>query len=489
VQDGVRAALLAGSLAPGLRLPAEREMAVALGVNRSTVTRAYQELVAEGLVESHGSRGTVVVPRDDAAPGPPSWMLTLPALAESGVGPDPTLLRDLTASVSRRGVISFAAGAPGLDLMPVEEVRAGLDDGLRRWGTSALTYGPVEGFPPLREALRARFAGLLAPGDDVLVVTGATQGLALAARTLVEAGDEVVVETPTYIGTLQTFALAGARLIGVPVDRDGLRVDLLEAILARRRVRLVIVQPTYHNPTGAVLAPRRRERLLYLARRHGVPILEDDAYHGLGFQDESDLPGPLKAEDRHGSVVYLGTFSKTVLPAIRIAWMVAPEPVLARLTLAKQYLDLNTNLIGQVALASFLDSGGQERHVRAVRSVYRQRRDALLAELARQAPRLEVPDVPPGGFYLWCRLTAGPHARLLAALAAREGLALVAGEAFTLGGGRGGGGTDRVRLCYSGCTPDVAVEGVRRLAVALEELPGLAAAGEPAAGTRAPVVV
>ncbi len=487
VRDGVRAALLAGSLSPGMRLPPEREMATALRVNRTTVTRAYQELVADGLVESHGSRGTVVVPRE-ARSAPPSWILALPTLGEGSLGPDPTLLRDLTASGSRSGVISFAAGAPGLDLMPVDEIRACLDDGLRRWGAAALTYGPVEGFPPLREVLRERFgAGLVRAGDDVLVVSGATQGLALAARTLIEPGDEVVVEVPTYVGSVQTFALAGTRLIGVPVDRDGIRVDLLEGVLARRRVRLVIVQPTYHNPTGAVLTPQRRERLLFLARRFGVPVLEDDAYRGLGFGDE--VPAPLKAEDRDGSVVYLGTFSKTVLPAIRVAWMVAPEPVLARLTLAKQFLDLNTNAIGQVALARFLDSGGQERHLRAVRPVYRQRRDVLLAELASLAPRLVVPDVPAGGFYLWCRLGAGPHARLLTALAARQGLALVAGEAFTLGSARGGGGADRVRLCYSGCTPEVAAEGVRRLGAALDELPGLAA-GEPAAArTAAPVVV
>jgi 2-aminoadipate transaminase len=487
VRDGVRAALRVGSLAPGMRLPPERDMAAALRVNRTTVTRAYQELVADGLVESHGSRGTVVLPREDSS-APPSWLLGLPTLGEGSLGPDPTLLRDLTAAGARSGVISFAAGAPGLDLMPVDEMRACLDDGLRRWGPAALTYGPVEGFPPLREVLRERFgAGLVAPGDDVLVVSGATQGLALAARTLIEPGDEVVVEVPTYVGALQTFALAGARLIGVPVDRDGMRLDLLEGVLARRRVRLVIVQPTHQNPTGAVLSPRRRERLLFLARRFGVPILEDDAYRGMGFAD--DVAKPLKAEDRGGSVVYLGTFSKTVLPAIRVGWMVAPEPVLARLTLAKQFLDLNTNAIGQIALARFLDSGGHERHLRAVRGIYRERRDALLAELARLAPRLQVPDVPTGGFYLWCRLAAGPHARLVAALAAREGLALVAGEAFTLGAGRGGVGGDRLRLCFSGCTPEVAAEGVRRLAAALDELPSVAAAGGGAAATAAPVVV
>lgn len=484
LREGVRAALLAGTLAAGMRLPPERELAAALGVNRTTVTRAYQELVADGLVESHGSRGTVVVRRAES-PAPPSWLLALPAPGEGSLGPDPTLLRDLTAMGSRPGLISFAAGAPDVELMPVAELAACLDRALRRWGAGALTYGPVDGFGPLREVLRERLGGgLVGPGEGVLVVSGATQGLALAARTLVEPGDDVIVEVPTFVGTMQTFALAGARLIGIPVDEAGMRVDLLEGVLARRRVRLIVVQPTHHNPTGAVLSPRRRERLLLLAQRFGVPVLEDDAYRGLDFAD--GVPGPLKRNDRTGSVVYLGTFSKTVVPGLRVGWIVAPEPVLTRLALAKQFSDLNTNAVGQLMLAEFLDSGAHERHLEVVRPVYRERCDLLRRELARLAPRLEVAARPSGGFYLWCRLRDGPHGRLLAALAAREGLGVVAGEAFVLGPAWHESGADRIRLCFSGCTRETAAEGVRRLAVALEQLPAVAAAQLPPA---TPVVV
>jgi DNA-binding transcriptional MocR family regulator len=485
VRDGVRAALAAGSLAPGMRLPPEREMAAALGVNRTTVTRAYQELVAGGVVESHGSRGTVVLDPAER-PGPPSWALALPATGDGVLGPDPTLLRDLAAAHGQPGVISFAAGAPGDDLVPSGELRTCLDEALTRWGTPALSYGPVEGFGPLRSLLRERCApGLVAGGDEVLVVSGATQGLALAARTLVEPGDEVVVEVPGYVGSHQTFALAGARLIGVPVDRDGIRVDLLEGVLARRSVRLVIVQSAHQNPTGAVLSPARRERLLWLARRFGVALLEDDAARGLGFAPDGGPP-PLKADDRAGSVVYLGTFSKTITPGIRVGWMVAPEPALSRLTLAKQFSDLNTNTMGQLVLARFLESGRYERHVAAAGQAYRRRRDLLLGELGRLAPALRVPHVPEGGLFLWARLAAGPHARLLTALAAREGLALVAGEAFCLASARADGGADRVRLCYAGCTPETAAEGVRRLAAALAALP--APAAEPPPGAGLPVV-
>jgi DNA-binding transcriptional MocR family regulator len=481
LRDGVHAALLSGTLAAGMRLPPEREMAAALGVNRTTVTRAYQELVADGLVEPRGSAGTVVLPPAGATslppPEAPPWLLSLPALGEGSLGPDPTLLRDVAASSVVGAGLSLAAGAPGPDLLPVAELSACLGEALDRWGREALGYGAVEGFGPLREIIAARMdPGLVGPGDGVLVVSGATQGLALVARALVERGDDVVVEAPAYPGALQTFALAGARLIGVPVDRDGLRTDLLEAVLARRRVRLIVVQPTFHNPTGAVLSAGRRERLLALARRFGVPILEDDPYHDLRFAD--DGPGPLKLADRAGAVIYLGTFSKTVMPGLRVGWVVGSQPLLDRLVLAKQFSDLNTNATGQLMVARFLDSGRYPPHLRSVRAVYRRRCDHLRRELAGVAEHLEVPEAPAGGFYLWCRLRAGPQARLLAALAAREGVAVVAGDAFGVGAARG---ADRVRLSFSTCPPEVVPEAVRRLRAALDQLPGPAAAGQEAA--------
>jgi 2-aminoadipate transaminase len=449
------------------------------------VTRAYQELVADGLVEPRGSAGTVVRPPAEPG-GEPAWLQALPALGEGRLGPEPTLLRDVAAASGRPGVLSLAAGAPTPELQPVDELRECLDEALSRWGRGAMGYLPVEGFGPLREILASRLEGgrMIGPGDGVLVVSGATQGLALAARALVEPGDEVVVETPTYVGALQTFALAGARLVGVPVDGDGIRTDVLEGVLARRRARLIVVQPTFHNPTGAVLSAARRERLLAMARRHAVPILEDDAYHDIAFADGS--PGPLKLADRHGSVIHVGTFSKTVSPGIRAGWVVAPEPAIARLAVAKQFADLNTNAVGQLMLAQLVDSGRYDRHVRALRAVYRERRDVLLRELARVEDHLEPPVAPGGGFFLWCRLRAGPQARLLAALAARAGVAVVAGEAFVATSETARTGADRVRLTYSGCTPALAAEAVRRLRTAFDQLPRAAAPG-PEAG--APVVV
>lgn len=487
IHDAVRSAVMAGALGAGMRLPPERELAAALGVNRTTIMHAYQELAADGMVEARPGRGTVIctplahpdlvdgAARSGTWPGAAldsAWLLGLPALGHGNLGPDPTLLRDIAALSARDDLISFAAGAPASDLVPLDELEAALRDGLARTGAAGLGYGPIEGLEPLRCTIAARMAGRgasVAP-DEIMMLSGATQGLALAARALIEPGDEVVVEAPTYVGILQTFSAAGARLIGVPVDGEGLRVDLLAPILARRRVRLIVVQATLHNPTGATLTPARRERLVALARRHGVPILDDDTYGEL-WHGQTDQP-PLKALDRGGLVLHLGTFSKTVAPGLRIGWLAAPAPVIARLVVAKQFLDLNTGALPQLALIELMARGHYDRHLARVRTVYAERRAAMLAGLRPAAPHLEVAPSSRGGLYLWCRLAAGCHARVLAAAAAREGVALLAGEAFYPPGmAAGEDGQDQIRLSFAGNAPATIAAGLSRLLPVLERLP------------------
>ncbi len=501
IRDGVRAAVLSGMLSPGTRLPPEREMAAMLGVNRTTTMRAYQELVADGVIEARPGRGTVVCrpPRQDGAPSglydrsvwpggtQASWLLELPALGRGNLGPDPTLLRDISALSGRRDLISFAAGSPAPDLIPLAALQQAVARGLERMGAMGLAYGPVEGLDALRLALAERLAqrGVAVAPDEILILSGATQGLALAAHALVEPGDEIVVEAPTYVGMLQTFSVAGARLIGVPVDEHGLRVDLLPPILTRRRVRLILVQPTLHNPTGVTLSPARRERLLSLARRFGVPILEDEIYADLW--NDGAAPPPLKALDRDGLVLHLSSCSKTVAPGLRVGWLAASAPVVARLALAKQFSDLNTTNLGQLTLAEFLGSGDYDRHLARLRFAYAERRALMLDGLRAAERYLQVTPGAPGGFYLWCRLLGGSHARLLSTAAVREGVAVLAGEAF-YPPGLGQDGRDHIRLSFSGTTPPEIVTGLSRLRSALERLPGSLDAAEGADHRLRPVV-
>jgi DNA-binding transcriptional MocR family regulator len=330
-------------------------------------------------------------------------------------------------------------------------------------GADALGYGPVEGLPAMREALAAHMdrRGVRASVPEIMVLSGATQGLALAARALLEPGDEVVVEAPTFIGILQTFAMAGARLIGVPVDRHGMRLDELSAVLSRRRVRLIVVQPTLHNPTNATMPLARRERLLALAERHGVPILEDDAYGEL-WRDATGPP-PLKALDRRGLVVYIGTYSKTIAPALRLGWCVAPRAIVNRLTLVKQFADLQSCTLPQLAVSSFLLDGGYDRHLRMVRDACNERREVMMAAV-EALPGLRVESGQDGGFYLWCALPRGVSARVLASAAGRAGVGVLAGELFYPSGWFGpNGGAGYIRMSFASQTPDAIVEGLRRL--------------------------
>jgi DNA-binding transcriptional MocR family regulator len=471
IRDGIRAAIVSGELG-GHRLPPTREMAAALGVNRATVTRAYQELEADGLVELGGARGTVVVADESLdLPANPAWVTALPPFDQAGLRADATLIRDITQHSRRSDVISLAAGAPGAELLPVERMQQAVRTGARRWGAGLFGYAPVEGLEVMREALAETLARpLLRAGERLMVVSGATQGLSLAACALIEPGDEVVVEAPTYFGILQTFALAGARLLGVRVDAHGLRVDELEALLARRRVRLIVVQPRFQNPTGTVLSAERRAQLLLLAHRHAVPVLEDDLYGDLDLDGRA--PGPLKQDDRYGSVIYLSSFSKSVSPGLRVGWVAALEPVIDRLAVAKQFSDLTSNSLGQVAMADLLRSGDYASHLSSLKEEYRVRRAALIEALDALQGRVELPQPPAGGAHLWCRLRPGIDARSLAVSAIRRQVAITPGEAFFPPSSvRGETGQDRIRLSFMGVPAARMAEGVSRLAQALDDLP------------------
>jgi DNA-binding transcriptional MocR family regulator len=471
VRAHVRRAVADGTLPAGVRLPPERALAAALGVSRSTVMRAYQELVADGLVVAAPSRGTVVATRPPAEEGAGAaagwWVVALPPVGAFGT--DAGLLREV---VGLRGAdtVSFASSAPPDDLIPATELLACAREAVEEIGPKLLGYGPVDGSAELREIIadRMRAAGTMRRGDGVVVLSGSTQGLALAARVLTEPGDEVVVEAPTYVGTIQTFEAAGARLVGVPVDADGIRPEPLEQVISRRRVRLMVLQPNFQNPTGASLSPQRREHILWLARRHGVPILEDDAYGALHYGS----PGPdsLKRADSHGQVIYLSSFSKTLAPGLRIAWMCGPEPVVARIAVAKQFSDLNSNSLGQAIVARMLSRGRYDVHLERLREACRDRMNLLLRGLDDMADVVEWDLEPRGGLHVWCRVRVG-DARYAAAAAARAGVAVLAGPAFYPAGTAGTAGIDRIRVSLPVSGREAIDAGTRRLAEALRGLP------------------
>src|SRR6266566_3829870 len=470
ISDKIREAILSGQLAEGIRLPTERALASALQVNRTTVMNAYNQLAGDGLVEGHVGRGTLVKRSqfnyldDNYDANGPSWLFGLPTTEREILGPDARMLSEL-ASVGD-DIISLAAGTPAIELLPAEMLNAIFAEGLVRARQSALGYCPVEGLLSLRRdiAMHMRNRGVAVDAQHILILSGSTQGIGLVGRFLLNPGDEVVVEVPTYLGAIQTFRALGARVIGVPTDSDGMRVDLLETILARHRPRLIYTLPTFQNPTGVVMSPERRRRLLLLARRYQTPILEDDPYSEVYF--EGKQPQPLKSLDTHSQVIYLSTFSKILAPGLRVAWLAAPEPMIERLTLHKQIFDLNTNALGQWAVSEILRRNLLDDHLAMLRQQYRHKRDLMLQAIATHWPKEVRVNHPEGGFHLWCRLPGDIRARSLLREAAHEQVAFVIGEPFHVDGG----GQQHFRLSYAYPETDHIEEGVRRIGNAMKRL-------------------
>ncbi|MCS7220559.1 MAG: PLP-dependent aminotransferase family protein [Anaerolineae bacterium] len=470
----IREMILSGKLPPGARLPAERSLAAALGVNRTTIVNAYQELRADGLVEAHVGRGTTVrspTSSIQAEFSPPlSWpnLLALRArhLYNSSV-------QEIARLVAREGMIGLATGLPTSEMSPIVDLQQLVHGILGREGAWVLRDSPTEGLEPLREAIASWLAlkGCAVSPRQVLVVSGSQQGLDLAARLLLEPGDAVIVEAPTYLGALQVFRMAGARLIGIPMDESGMRVDLLEPLLAHYRPRLIYTMPTFQNPTGATLIPERRERLLALAGRYQVPILEDDSYSDLYY--DAPPPASLLAYDRHGVVLHLGSLSPALGPGLRLGWIVAPMPTLEPLTALKQVADLHPSTLIQVMALELLRSGQLAAHLGWARQVYARRRDAMEQALRRYMSAtssfpLLTWQTPHGGFYYWCRLPDGLRAWDVLHKAAHEGVVFVPGEIFF----PDGEGAPFLRLNFSHPTEAQIEEGIRRLAQAIQRMCG-----------------
>ena len=480
IRGGIRDLILSGRLPDGFRLPPERQLATALRVNRTTVLSAYRELKADGLVEAHVGRGTEVASRrsdrSDVEPvGPLPWR----QLARDGSvrEPDP-LVRDVLALTERHDVISLQAGLPAAELLPLDDLRRIQEEILVRKGPEALLHSPTEGVTAFREAICRHMVprGIRTSPEEVLVTSGSQQGLDLVARTLLSPGDVVVVEEPSYFGALEAFRSARVRLLGVPTDAEGMRTDVLEALLARQKPRLVYTLPTFQNPSGAVLSPARRRHLLELAWRHQVPILEDDTYSDLRYEGEA-IPS-LKALDPWGHVIHLSSFSKVLFPGLRLGWIAAPKPLVRQLALVKQTVDLHSGTAGQWVVEGFLTSGLLARHLATTRVAYRRRRDVLLEALEAEAiPGLSW-NRPLGGFYVWCRLPDGVSPASLLAHASAERVAYLPGGASFVEEPP----SNSIRLNFTFAPEDDLREGARRLGRALR-----AAQAEPRRGSRAVV--
>ncbi|MEW6724015.1 MAG: PLP-dependent aminotransferase family protein [Bacillota bacterium] len=470
IQAYLRQSILSGSLLPGTRLPASRQLAHELGVSRITVENAYAELEAAGLVTRRLGSGTYVLPPWPAPPRSeegrgapwPSWQRALTGGEEAR---EPVAPEEMLRACGHPDPISFAGGSGDPRLYPVEDLRRTIRSVLRRDGIAALGYGDPSGYAPLRQTIASVLAsqGLEARPENILITSGAQQGLALVSQILLRPGDTIVVESPTYARALELFRALGLRLVGVPIDEDGMQVDHLEELLQQHHPRLIYTIPNFHNPTGTCLSGHRRRQLVALADRYNVPILEDDFAGDLRYEG-SALPA-LKALDPGGRVIYVSTFSKMLMPGLRVGFVVAEGPVGRSLVSFKRAYDLSTSALIQRVVEEYVTVGRYQAHLRRSRRIYRQRRDAMMQAIGRCLPAVMAIRPPQGGFFIWLRLPGELSAERLLLLACREGVAFTPGRGFFP---TGDGGENYLRLNFAAQEPSEIGEGIRRLAAALK---------------------
>ena len=376
-------------------------------------------------------------------------------------------IRELLKITEQPGVISFAGGLPAPEVFPIKEFEEATQRVLKEHGPQALQYSTTEGYRPLREMIARHTAryGIAVEPDNILITSGSQQALDLIGKVFLNPGDRVLVERPTYLGALQAWKAYQAEYVTVPIDDDGMRTDLVEEAL-RAGPKFIYALPNFQNPAGVTLSHERREELVALADRYGVPIVEDDPYGQLRYEGEH-LP-PLIVIDKHrrmregysGNVIYLSTFSKTLAPGLRLGWVIAPRRVIQKLVQAKQGADLHTSTFTQMVAYEVARGGFLDRHVREIREVYRERRDAMLAAMERYFPSGVHWTRPQGGLFLWVTLPEAIDAgKLLKAAVEEEKVAFVPGSAFY----PDGSGHNTMRLNFSYSTPDVIEEGIRRL--------------------------
>jgi 2-aminoadipate transaminase len=442
VFEQIAGRIRSGELARGERLPATRELAGQLGLNRTTVSAAYALLEEQGLIAGQVGRGSFVKGEPERVESTVNWGNSAPNSSIS--------------SAFGREEIGFVMSRPSTDLFPLDDFRASCAAVLERKDLAEiLQLGSPSGFEPLRRRLldEAREQGLAAPGDDLIITNGCQQALDLIGRVLVRPGDTVAVEDPVYPGLKNLLLGMGAQLAAIPVGAHGADVAQAERVL-RERPRFVVVTSNFQNPTGATLPLESRTALLEAARSAGVPVVENDAYGDLRYSGEP-LPA-LKQLDARGGTVLLRSFSKASFPGLRVGWALGPKPLIDRLRQAKEASDLHTDQLSQAVLLEFAESGRLDAHRARVREAGTERLAATLAGCREFLPPGTTWTEPEGGMNVWVRLPAPLDASDLLQRARQEGVAFLPGRYFAVSRPEPGA----LRLSFASLTPEKIREGL-----------------------------
>lgn len=472
IETYLRENIRSGALAAETRLPSTRELAQELGVSRITVKNAYADLESDGLILTREGSGTYV-----AATPAPTCALEREAQGGWPLWQMEALNENIFSSAIYKSIPDYHA--PGHEIIqftgvgdprqfPLKDFLKAIQAVVRRDGVDALEYGDFgSGFAPLRQTVVNVLAsqGIHAHPDQVLITSGSQQALSLACLVLLKPGDTILVESPTYNLGLELFRSFNLKIAGIPVDEHGMQVDLLEPLLQKYHPKLIYTIPNFQNPTGTCLSGPRRRALIDLAGRYNVPILEDDYAGDLRYEGRAQPA--VKALDTGGDVIYAGTFSKMIMPGLRLGFLVADGPIFQRLLHEKWVNDLTTSTLIQRTLDEYVTVGRYQTHLRRSIRSNRSRRDLMLAAIHRYLPREVHCPVPQGGLYLWLKLPAGFNCLDLLPLAYAAGVEFTPGSWFFP---HPPDGERYIRLNFATQPPNLIEEGIHRLGLAMKRM-------------------
>lgn len=461
IADNIEKRISYGEFPPGSLLLSERKLAEQLEVNRSTIILAYEELRAMGIIESRSGEGTRVSQLKWGVNPKltPNWH----RYVEGGnFLPNVPFLRRIREALQQNSMlIDFASGDLASDLLPNQEIKIILNDSPF---SEHLGYDHLQGYIPLREALvqyLKNYRGIETTNSSILITSGSQQSLYLITQCLLVPGDAVAIEDPSYCYSLPMFQSAGLRLFRLPVDDKGVKAEDIKSLYKKHRIKMIFVNPNFQNPTGVSIDDERRAQLLDAASHLGIPIVEDDPFSLTAY--DGVPPMPLKAYDTLGSVIHIGSLSKTVASGLRIGWMVAPNSVVSRLADARQQMDYGLSVIPQRIATEFLQSPYFDPHLDRLRMNLLFKRDLIIEALRNELPDLIDFNVPSGGLHLWCSIKPKYNESKLLEECIRRGVVFVPGSVY-------GSDASYVRFNYAKAKTEEITLGIAKFAEALRSV-------------------
>lgn len=455
IYNYIKEKILNGEWTIGTKIPSQRTLAKQFEVNRSTIVTAFEELAADGLIDSKVGSGTRVLNNTWsllASTPPTDWI----SYVRSGIHePNINIIQKINETEANPNITRLGTGELSPELLPNNQMAKLLQTDME--GNLSLGYEEPKGSINLRKTIShyLKRKGIEASPASILIVSGALQALQLISIGLLKRGSVILHESPSYLNSVHVFQSAGMNLLGIPIDKEGIKHESISRIKRQHHAALLYTIPSFHNPTGTLMSERRRKQVLEICEKEALPIIEDDVYGELWF--DNPPPKPIKAADNQGNVLYIGSVSKSLSPGMRIGWIVGPEPVIDRLADIKMQTDYGSSSISQYVVNKWIKNGWYDNYVDQVRAELKHRRDFTIEILNTYFSDIASWNTPSGGFYIWLQLQTGISIRKLFEAALQEGILLNPGSVYDKNN------QQHLRLSYSYASLEEIQKGLKRL--------------------------